>query len=205
MRPELLNGVVVIKGEAEALGERAGRPVVERKPITLIPYYAWANRGAGEMEVWIARERAKARIAREPGLATQAAVSASEGVRGLKGVSDEYEPESSDDGAGYAHWWPKKGGVEWVEYAFKAPVHVSESSVYWFDDTGGGACRVPASWKLLYKAGDKWLPVAAAGPYGVAKDAWNAVRFAPVRTTGLRLEIKEQKDWSVGVHEWKIK
>ena len=47
--------------------------------------------------------------------------------------------------------------------------------------------------------------MAAAGPYGVAKDAWNTVRFGPVRTTGLRLEIREQKDWSVGVHEWKIK
>jgi DUF1680 family protein len=205
MRLELLNGVVVIKGEAEAVSEKAGRAVVEKKPITLIPYYAWANRGASEMEVWIARERAKARIAREPGLATQAAVTASEGIRGLRGVNDEYDPESSDDGAGYAHWWPKKGGAEWIEYAFKAPVRVSETSVYWFDDTGGGACRVPASWKLLYKAGDKWLRVAAAGPYAVAKDAWNTVRFAPVRTTGLRLEIEEQKDWSVGVHEWKVK
>ena len=40
----LLNGVVVIKGEAEALNEKAGRPAVEKKAVTLIPYYAWANR-----------------------------------------------------------------------------------------------------------------------------------------------------------------
>ena len=135
----------------------------------------------------------------------RATVSASEGARGLKGVNDEYSPESSDDASGYVHWWPKKGGQEWVEYAFKEPVRVSEASVYWFDDTGSGACRVPAAWKLRYKAGDKWLPVPGAGQYGVAKDAWNTVRFAPVRTTGLRLEIREQTDWSVGVHEWKIK
>jgi hypothetical protein len=202
---DLLNGVVVIKGEAEALCEKAGRAVVEKKPITLIPYYAWANRGPGEMEVWIAREQTRARIGREPGLAAKAAVTASAGAQGLRGVNDEYEPESSDDGTGYMHWWPKKGGTEWVEYAFKEPVRISETSVYWFDDTGGGSCRVPASWKLLYRAGDKWLPVAAAGPYGVAKDAWNTVKFAPVRTTALRLEIEEQKDWSVGVHEWKVK
>jgi hypothetical protein len=205
MSPEVLNGVVVIKGEAEALSEKAGRPVVENKPITLIPYYAWANRGAGEMEVWIARDRTKARLALEPGLASKASVTASEGAKGLRGVNDGYDPESSGEGSGYVHWWPKKGGTEWVEYAFKDAVRISETAVYWFDDTGSGACRVPASWKLLYKAGDKWLPVAAAGPYGVAKDAWNMVRFAPVRTTALRLEIQEQKDWSVGVHEWKIK
>jgi len=202
---ELLNGVVVIKGEAEALSEKAGRAVVEKKDITLIPYYAWANRGPGEMEVWIAREPAKARMAMEPGLAAKAAVTASEGAKGLKGVNDGYEPEGSADATRYVHWWPKKGGSEWVEYAFKEAVRVSETSVYWFDDTGGGSCRVPASWRLLYKSGDKWLPVAAAGPYRVAKDAWNTVRFAPVRTTGLRLEIEEQKDWSVGVHEWKVK
>jgi DUF1680 family protein len=205
LRPDLLNGVVVLKGEAEALSEKAGREVVEKKPITLIPYYAWANRGPSEMEVWIAREPAKARIAREPGLAAKAAVTASEGAKGLRGVNDQYDPEGSGDGTGYTHWWPKKGGGEWVQYDFAEPVRVSEASVYWFDDTGGGSCRVPASWKLLYKSGDLWQPVAAAGPYGVAKDAWNTVRFVPVRTTGLRLEIKEQKDWSVGVHEWKIK
>jgi hypothetical protein len=31
------------------------------------------------------------------------------------------------------------------------------------------------------------------------------VKFAPVRTTALRLEVVMQKDWSAGIHEWKIK
>ena len=204
-RSGFLDGVVVVKGGAEAVSERAGKPAVEKKDIVLIPYYAWANRGAGEMEVWVAREPGKARTAMEPGLASKATVTASDGARGLKGVNDGYDPESSGENAGYVHWWPKKGGTEWVEYAFAEPVRVSEASVYWFDDTGSGACRVPASWKVLYKAGDKWLPVAAAGTYGTARDAWNTVRFAPVRTAALRLEIAEQKDWSVGVQEWKAK
>jgi hypothetical protein len=39
-RPDFLKGVVVLKGEA------AGREIV------LIPYYSWANRGPGEMQVW---------------------------------------------------------------------------------------------------------------------------------------------------------
>jgi DUF1680 family protein len=205
MRPDLLNGVVVVKGEAGALSEKGGKAAVEKKVITLIPYYAWANRERGEMEVWIAREPGKARVATAPGLAAKAVVTASEGARGLRGVNDQYDPEGSDDGTGYMHWWPRKGTLDWVEYAFKEPVRVSEASVYWFDDTGGGACRVPASWRLLYKSDGKWLPVAAAGTFGVAKDAWNTVKFGPVRTTALRLEIQAQKDWSSGVHEWKIK
>ncbi|MGB5401811.1 MAG: glycoside hydrolase family 127 protein, partial [Thermoanaerobaculia bacterium] len=43
--PELLGGVVVIRTEAV----RAGREV----PLTAIPYFAWANRGDGEMVVWM--------------------------------------------------------------------------------------------------------------------------------------------------------
>jgi hypothetical protein len=205
MRPDLLNGVVVIKGEAEAVSEKAGKIVVEKKPVTLIPYYAWANRGRGEMEVWIAREADKARIAREPGLAAKATVTASAGAVNPKRANDGFEPESSDDAAGYMHWWPKKGTAEWIDYTFESPVRVSESSVYWFDDTGGGGCRVPASWRILYKAGEDWLPVQPMGEYGLAKDAWNTVKFAPVRAKALRLEIKLQENWSAGVHEWAIK
>ena len=204
-RPDLLNGVVVIKGEAEAVNEKAGKIVAEKKPVTLIPYYAWANRGKGEMAVWLAREAGKARVAREPGLSARAKVTASEGAVYAKRANDQFEPESSDDAAGYMHWWPKKATAEWLEYDFDAPVHVTESSVYWFDDSGGGGCRVPASWRILYKSGGEWLPVSAAGEYAVAKDAWNTVKFAPVRTTALRLEVQLQKDWSAGVHEWKIK
>jgi DUF1680 family protein len=42
-KPDFLKGVVVLKGGAA------------RSEITLIPYYAWANRGPGEMEVWFLR------------------------------------------------------------------------------------------------------------------------------------------------------
>jgi DUF1680 family protein len=204
-RPDLLGGVVVITGEAEAVREKGGKTVSEKKPIRLIPYYAWANRGRGEMEVWIAREPSAARIVREPGLAARATVTASAGAVNPKRANDGFEPENSSDAAGYMHWWPKKGSAEWIEYTFAAPVRVSESSVYWFDDTGGGGCRVPASWRILYKDGDDWRPVSAARPYGVAKDAWNTVKFTPVRTKALRLEVKLQENWSAGVHEWAVK
>jgi hypothetical protein len=204
-RPDLLNGVVVIKGEAEALSEKGGKIIAEKKTVTLIPYYSWANRGRGEMTVWLARDPAKARVAREPGLSAKAKVMASEGAVNPRRVNDQFEPEGSDDAASYMHWWPKKATSEWIDYTFEAPVRLSEASVYWFDDTGGGGCRVPASWRILYKSGEDWLPVKPVGEYIVAKDAWNQIKFAPVRTSALRLEVRMQKDWSAGVHEWKIK
>ncbi len=48
-RPELLNGVVVITGEAATRAD--GKP----RPFLAIPYYAWAHRGPGEMAVWLPR------------------------------------------------------------------------------------------------------------------------------------------------------
>ncbi len=204
-RADLLGGVVAIKGMGQAVSEKGGQASASPKAITLIPYYAWANRGATEMAVWLARDPSKARVAREPGLASKAKVTASEKAAYPQRVNDQYDPEASDDGTGYMHWYPEKGNVAWVEYAFDAPVTVSESSVYWFDDTGGGSIRVPASWRLLYKAGSAWKPVTLKEQPGVAKDDWNRVTFAPVTASGLRLEVQAQKDWSVGVHEWTIR
>jgi len=205
-RPDLLNGMTVIKGEAAAYRYKNGRVVEEKIPLTLIPYYAWAHRGRGEMEVWLARTKELARPIPEPTLASAAKVSSSEGGKGVEAIHDLYEPENSNDHArGYLHWWPKKGTVEWVEYDFGKPVTLSETSVYWFDDTGEGECRVPASWKAFYKAGDKWIPVKAAGPYGVDKDKYNTVRFARVGTTALRLEVQLPEKFSAGIQEWKVK
>jgi len=36
---------------------------------------------------------------------------------------------------------------------FDTAVDVRACEVYWFDDTGSGQCRVPASWRILYRAG----------------------------------------------------
>ena len=42
----------------------------------------------------------------------------------------------------------------------------------------------------VFKDGDTWKPVANAEPYVVAKDKFNAVRFAPVTTVAMRLEVE---------------
>jgi DUF1680 family protein len=204
-RPDLLNGVTVVTGEAEAYSLVGGKPVGKKQPLTLIPYFAWAHRGPGEMAVWLAREADKARPAVPPGLSAKAEVKASEGAQRLRGINDHYDPESSDDGIGYMHWWPRRGTLDWVEYHFPAATRVSEASVYWFDDTGRGGCRVPASWRLLYLQRNTWVPVRTTGEFGLAKDAYNTVRFSPVQTTALRLEVQAQEKWSTGIHEWKVK
>ncbi len=204
-KSDLLGGVVTIKAEGKAFKVEKGKVKSETREITLIPYYAWAHRGRGEMAVWLAREEARVKPTPEPSLASKARVEASEGARGARFVNDQYEPENSNDhSVGYLHWWPKKGTTEWVSYEWSSPVKISGVAVYWFDDTGEGECRVPASWKLYYKKGSEWVEVKSKGAYGVEKDKYNVVKFSPVTTTALKLELKMQKDFSAGLQEWKV-
>lgn len=62
---QLLGGVVTVRAEAEKLREEdwtnglyspEAVPGTKPHPVKFIPYYAWANRGEGEMTVWV-RER----------------------------------------------------------------------------------------------------------------------------------------------------
>jgi uncharacterized protein len=205
-RPDLLNGVMTVTGKATAVRMRNGSPVPASATLTLIPYYGWANRGKGEMEVWLARRADRARPAPEPTLASAAKASSSEGGKGLEGLNEQYEPvDSNDHEALYFHWWPKKGSTEWVQYDFPTATTVAETSVYWFDDTGQGGCRVPRSWRVLYRSGDRWVPVETRDAFGVAKDTYNTVRFKPVSTTAIRLEVVLPEAFSSGIEEWKVK
>ena len=103
-------------------------------------------------------------------------------------------------------WWPNQGTAEWVAYKFPKARTLSWSDVYWYDDTGGGGCRVPESWRLLYKEGNDWKPVTLTGnsAYAVAKDAFNKVAFEPVSAAEFRLEVKLQPDSSGGILEWRV-
>jgi hypothetical protein len=206
-RPDLLNGVQVIKGKAMALAyDDQGKVAKTEQDLLAIPYYAWANRGPGEMIVWIPNRETSARPQPLPTLASTSQVTASPAGRNPRAVNDQNEPRSSRDGSSsFFHWWPEKGSTEWVEYAFDAPRAVSEIEVYWFDDTGSGECRLPASWRLLYKDGEQWKPVVNASPYGIEKDRFNTLRFEPVTTSGLRLEVTLQPQWSAGIQEWRVK
>lgn len=202
----LLGGVVVIKGNAVGLAyDDQNKVIKNEQEFNLIPYYAWANRGPGEMIVWIPTSEATARPLPRPTVASTSKVTVS-GGRNPRAINDQAEPKSSDDASNtYFHWWPRKGTTEWVEYAFEKPATVSEVDVYWFDDTGHGECRVPRSWRILYRDVDQWKPVENREAYPVEKDRYNRMTFKPVTTTGLRLEVTMQPNWSAGIQEWKVK
>jgi DUF1680 family protein len=207
VRKDLLGGVVTLKSTAKGLAFNATGGIEKSdREVTMIPYYAWANRGRSEMMVWVPNSDSVARPTPLPTVASRAKVTTSQGGANPKAINDQSVPAfMGDDSSPFFHWWPKKGTTEWVEYAFDEEATVSEAMLYWFDDTGRGECRVPESWKLLYKDGDTWKPVEATSEYGVLKDKPNPFTFKPVKTKALRLEIKLQNNWSTGIQEWEVK
>jgi hypothetical protein len=226
-QPDLLNGVEVIKGRAFGLSyDAAGKVQKAEQPFVAIPYATWANRGRGQMEVWIAKTDSAAKPTPYPTVATTSTLSHSASTKNIRNIIDGETPAASNDSTSYFDWWPRNGCTssapaapaassggparpcsagEWIEMAFAKPSTVSEAQLYWFDDTGRGGVRVPQSWRLLYKDGNDWKPVEASTPYGVAKDQFNVVRFARVSTSALRLELVMQPNVSAGVQKWKVK
>jgi hypothetical protein len=207
-RPDLLGGVTVLRGTAQA-AYRADDESIASRPVelTMVPYYAWCHRGPNEMTVWIPRTEDLAKVPPPPTIASNSRVSAShcwppDSVRAL---NDQVDPRNSSDHSIPRHtWWDHRGTAEWAEYEFRQPTKVSAVEVYWFDDTGRGQCRVPKSWQLLWRDGDEWKPVSSTDDYAVAKDCFNQLRFDPVTADALRIEVQLQPDFSGGILEWRV-
>lgn len=206
---DLLNGVDVINAEGKSTKRQLNSDKLTEtsQQVKAIPYYAWANRGPSEMTVWIPYEASASRPQPAPTIASMSKVTASLKNKKMFGsIKDQYEPASSNDNSfPFMHWWPAKDTTEFVQYDFDKEHTVSESKVYWFDDGPWGGCRIPASYKILYKKDGQWLPVKNTTPYTISKDNFNTLSFEPVTTTALRMEIQLPVDNSAGIHEWTVK
>ena len=205
--PDVLYGITELKTSAQTLGyDDKGRLTAQDVTLTLIPYYAWAHRGAGEMSVWLPQEMNATRPMLPPTKVSSAKVTASHETKALPAIKDGLVPKDENDRTvPYYHCWPKEGTTEWIVYEFDQPQTVSYSMVYWYDDAPWGGCRVPKSWKLYYKdtVGD-WQPVENKTAYGTERGGGNPVMFSPVTTRAMKLEMNLQEKNASGIFEWSV-
>jgi len=205
--PDLLNGVYTVHADARLVRSTldGGFEYGEAQKVRLIPYYAWNNRGPGEMAVWLPYNEESVRPLPAPTIASRSVVSASHPTKSLIALNDQLLPEHSNDHTWpYYHWWPRNNQWEWVQYNFEQAVEVSKVKIYWYDDGPFGGCRIPADWEIQYLADEQWKPVNVAGDYPTSKDEWNEVIFTPVTSSALRLRVKLPEIHSAGIHEWII-
>jgi len=154
----------------------------------------------GEMQVWLPRTADTARATPIVPPGPIATVASSGGIEkkwtgyndqndDIAAVYDGATPLSSADESNlYFRMRPAVGHPAWVEYDFARPVSISSSDVYFADDRR--FCKLPTSWRIVYKSGDAWKPVVAHDAYGVTKDRFNRVAFDAVTTTAVRIEVE---------------
>jgi DUF1680 family protein len=205
--PDLLGGIQIIEGTVKGTKKVSENKIESfAQKFKAIPYFAWANRGAQDMNIWFGENENSTLPIPFPTIASESKIKASIITKSLTSINDQLEPGNSNDHTyPYYHWWPKKDTTEWIEYDFPKEEEISTSKVYWFDDEpSGGECRLPASYELLYKSGNEWKQVKNLSDYVIEKDKYNELKFEKVKTTAIRMEVTLQKDWSSGIHEWKI-
>jgi hypothetical protein len=153
----------------------------------------------GEMAVWLPETRDSAWIAPVPPAPIRLVRSSGEVRKTWTGYNDQnsdigavYDGRdplgSADESYRYVRMRPAPGTPASIEYELTGPTRLSSAAVYWFDDRR--FCRLPQSWRILYKDGDQWRAVSNLGAYDISKDAFNNVRFDPVVTTAVRLEVE---------------
>lgn len=178
---------------------------VKESPLTLVPYYAWDNRGDRAMTVWFPET---AGMARESIFAFRdrvADVKASHTYGGddVYAAADNKLPASSHD-TSIPRWtsWPEKGVPQWLELKLDKAVPIQSISVYWYNDNGG--VQLPASWTLEYNDNGRWteFPLYVTDRYGTEQNQFNMVHPARnITTDGIRFLMNPRKDAAVGILE----
>lgn len=186
------------------VGQMGKSPVASAEPvedITLIPM------GCARLRISAFPRIAEGTAAADTWLEAECVASASHTNPSdtTAALNDGVLPKSSgDQGIPRFTWWDHRGTREWVCYTWTRQKRLSGCKVYWFDDTGVGQCRTPKSWRVLWLDGGNWKPVENEGDYGCRPDVFNQVKFRPVTTNALRLEVELKPGFSGGILEWEV-
>lgn len=173
----LLKGIDFIKGiSAKYLDDKG---IAHASQLTLIPYYAWNNRGVSTMNIWFAEteETAKDGLSFMPVILKEVKASHTNGGEDvLSIVNGKYPKHSFDNDIERWTAWPQTGKKQSIEFTFEQPTDLKAFSVYWYDDKGG--VQVPKAWNLEYKDNDgdwKQFPLYTTDSYSLLKDQFNLV------------------------------
>lgn len=201
----LLGGVVTLSVKGNKVTLSGDKRTIESVTLKAIPYYAWNNRGTSNMLIWMPAKESTVTIKPVASLVDSAQTQAS--TDWAPGMNDGFNPKNSGDtDKSYFYWWLRKGTEETVDYKFKKPATITESSVYWLNmDHYDGNYRVPEKWQLFYQnKNNDWTPVETTDEYATKLDSCNTIHFNPVKTSGLRIKAWLQKENSAGILEWRV-
>ncbi len=174
--------------------------------LTLIPYYAWDNRGAGQMEVWLPRKKELAVPRKEDSPFKSMQASFTYERDRVDAIGDLRLPANSKDGS-IPRWtsWPQLGKPQWVEAELKQPGKLRSVGLYWYDD--GGGVKLPESWEVETRQEGKWTPLKlyVTDAYQQARDQFNIVHpSSGIPVEAVRVKMTPEKDAGVGILELRV-
>ena len=199
---EILKNIPAIEIDAEAATETEEH----KAKLTLIPYYAWNNRGDyKQMNVWFARDAATVRSSTTFLVGDIANVKATNTYTNDEetAIADGKHPTSSADNS-IPRWTsgPKKGKEQQIDITLKRKMPINAVSVYWYNDNGG--VKLPVKWNMEYFADGKYNKYThdASQKFGTKGDCFNKVKSnKTIETDKIRITVTPQKDAAVGILE----
>lgn len=199
----ILNGISYVTLPAKAL-------TAEEKEVsanlTLIPYYAWNNRGDNvTMNVWFARDAQTVLDGIEHPAGNVKAIKTSFTCSSDSdlAIADGKQPKHSGDGS-IPRWtsYPQRGKTQSVELELKKEQEIESVSIYWYDDKGG--VQLPAAWDLEYRTNGEWKTweLYNTDDYNLFANQYNMVHPAEaIKADAIRINITAKAEAAVGILE----
>ncbi len=205
LKPNLLNGITVIKGNFWKYKFENKHVISYKKDVEAIPYYAWAHRGKGEMNVWLARDESAITPANGPGIISNSILSASSG-KNIEALNDLADPKNSNGSEiPYFIFNPDTAG-NFVQIDFPKLSELSSVKVFWADKVNSNMFRIPSDWKVQFLQEDNnWGDVYTTSDYTIKSNEYSDVAFETIRTKSIRINVTPQKNFNVGIYEIKTK
>jgi hypothetical protein len=141
-----------------------------------------------------------------PTIASSARVTASISSPAVMALNDGIVPQhSGDEEIPRFTWFGREGTTEWVQYDFAQDVQVTSAQVTWATlEADSERCKLPKSWRVLYRDGENWKAVNEGSGYPIEEGRENRVSFAVVSTRALRIEAQLQEGATAGIFEWRV-
>lgn len=182
--------------------------------VKLVPYYAWNNRGEKSMVVWMPRHEKLARQGMKSNLLARSSFGRVLATHTFEkdtvaAAVDGKTPKTSADQK-QPRWTslPFKNRGQNIIVEFDQAKSLRQISIYWYENPGSGAVKLPRGWWVDYRVGDgDWTRMKrhAADSYGLDKDKFNAVRpDATLRCDAVSIRILPQVGFCMGVHEIRV-
>ncbi|WP_433532247.1 discoidin domain-containing protein [Micromonospora sp. CA-263727] len=161
----------------------------------------FANDGEKRSEATVAVTLAKREVSAEFGSSATITTSGTASWENHSRVNESTTPSSSNPGAGngWGNWGQPANGTSvantaWIQYRWSAPVRLSSTDIYWYDDNGGTRRPTATTYAIESSTnGTTWTPVTLNGGStyagGLATNTYNKFNFEPITASYLRIRI----------------